>query len=91
MTESAKGPAPVPAEVRAALLETHNAIREYIAKVMATVSKKKPKSAEIAASLLEPITSRETRKRKMVATTTSPASPTPSGSAPAPGSATPGA
>ena len=81
VTENTKAPAPPPADVREALLETHDAIREYVAKVMATVSKKKPNSAEIAASLLEPITSRETRRRKGTAsTTTTPESTAASGS-----------
>jgi hypothetical protein len=90
VTENAKGPAPVPPDVRAAIRETHDAMREYVAKVMATVSKRKPKSAEFAALLLEPITSRETRRRKTAGTMT-PATPAAPGSASAPGSSTPGA
>lgn len=79
VTESSKRPEPEPVDVRQALLDTHDAIREYVAKVMATVSKKKPNSAQIAATLLEPITSRETRRRKGAASPTktpgSPAAP----------------
>jgi hypothetical protein len=92
VTENAKGPAPEPADVREALLTTHDAIREYVAKVMATVSRKKPNSAQLAASLLEPITSRETRRRKGAASATkTPASPAASGSTSASGGATPNA
>jgi len=63
ITETSKVPAAPAPEVRAALSDTLDTMREYVAKVAASVTKRKPKTAEVAAALLEPITSREVRRR----------------------------
>jgi hypothetical protein len=52
---TAKKPEPPNVDLRATMTEVHGALREYAAKVAASVSRKKPKTAELAATLLDPL------------------------------------
>jgi hypothetical protein len=75
VTEAKKSAAPTTAGVLAALDDVNDALREYRAKVAASVSKKKPKTAEVAAHLLDPVTRIAADKRLATATPVAPGAP----------------
>ena len=87
VTESKK-PAPPHPDVRAAMSEAQAALREYVGKVAASASRKRPKTAELVELLLAPVIGWHASKRDRSASppepgaaqTTAPASP-PDGSA----------